>query len=97
MDVEKCNNLLSDTEKHIRTVYPNCRLYCDKYDDLWDVVLEATPTSIESTQLVLSTIEKAYLELIAKIKKESNTSKNMGYYTERLLGRWIPPCVPVIE
>lgn len=97
MDVEKCSDLLSNAEKHIRTVYPNCRLYCDKYDDLWDVVLEATPTSIESTQLVLSTIEKAYLELIAKIKKESNTSKNMGYYTEMLLGRWIPPCVPVIE
>lgn len=96
MDTERCDNLISDAEKRIQSLYPNCRLYCDVYDDLWDIVLEATPTTVDSTQAVLSSVEKAFLDLVAILKKESNTSKNMAYYTKILLDRWIHACVPVI-
>lgn len=97
MDVARCNDLLSATQNHINTICPNSLLYCDKYDDLWDIILEVIPTSIDSTQAILSTVEKVFLNLVAELKRESKTTRNMVYYTRWVLDRWIPTSIPIIS
>lgn len=97
MDPTRCNDILTDTMKKLHSIYPNCCLYCDEYDDLWDIILDIAPETSESTQHAVSLVEETFHVLVAKLKKESNTNKNMAYYTKMLLNRWIPSCIPIIS
>lgn len=97
MDSRQCNDIMSVARSQLHTIHPNCRLFCDTYDDLWDIILEIAPAANESTQYVVSLVEEVFHILITELKKESRTSRNMAYYTTMLLNRWIPSFIPVIS
>lgn len=89
-NIDKYNEDFKVAEHNLKEICKHFNLYYESYDDIVDVILEVQPLLNQSTQEIISKVEKIYHNLIESLYLANNQQKNMAFYVKYQLNRWLP-------
>ncbi len=89
-DEHECEIYFEDARKKLKDKLNHFELYYETYDDMSNIILEICPELHQSTQRIVTLVEKIFHVLVVRIRKQSSREENMGYYVKYCLDRWVP-------
>lgn len=89
-DEHECGIYFEEARKKLKEKLNYFELYSEAYADMTNIILEICPEVNQSTQQIVTLVEKVYHDLVVRIRKHSSRQENMGYYVKYCLDRWIP-------